>query len=95
MHDALEPAERSAAAEPLDRAARALQAHFDMSNFAVEMDQCYLDLVADACTAMAGDCAVIVLAQASMARMTERPPFEIPVLSSPPLAVEAAARSFS
>ncbi len=43
--DALEPAERSAAAEPLDRAARALQAHFDMSNFAVEMHQCYLDLV--------------------------------------------------
>ena len=31
--------------EALERAAKILQGHFDRSNFAVEMHQCYLDLV--------------------------------------------------
>jgi hypothetical protein len=37
--------ERDAMAGELERAATALQSHFDRSNFAVEMHQCYLDLV--------------------------------------------------
>ena len=37
--------EREAMAEELERSAKALKSHFDRSNFAVEMHQCYLDLV--------------------------------------------------
>jgi Bacteriophage head to tail connecting protein len=37
--------ERSAMAQDLERANSIIQAHFDRSNFAVEMHQCYLDLV--------------------------------------------------
>lgn len=36
---------RSALAPDLDRMTRIVQGHFDRSNFAVEMHQCYLDLV--------------------------------------------------
>ena len=32
-------------ADGLERAAVALKSHFDRSNFAIEMHQCYLDLV--------------------------------------------------
>jgi hypothetical protein len=41
----LTEAERDAAAPVLEKAAATLQSHFDRSNFAVEMHQCYLDLV--------------------------------------------------
>ncbi|WP_255448571.1 portal protein [Telmatospirillum sp. J64-1] len=41
----LTPAERQMVAEPLEKAALILQSHFDRSNFAVEMHQCYLDVV--------------------------------------------------
>ncbi|UEM02624.1 portal protein [Skermanella rosea] len=41
----LDDAERDAAAPVLEKAAITLQSHFDRSNFAVEMHQCYLDLV--------------------------------------------------
>lgn len=39
------PEERQAVAPALERAATVLQSHFDRSNFAVEMHQCYLDVV--------------------------------------------------
>jgi hypothetical protein len=39
------PLERGAVAEVLDRATQTTQAHFDRSNFAVEIHQCFLDLV--------------------------------------------------
>jgi hypothetical protein len=39
------PLERGAVAEVLDRATQTVQAHFDRSNFAVEIHQCFLDLV--------------------------------------------------
>jgi hypothetical protein len=39
------PAERGAVAELLETVARRLQGHFDRSNFAVEIHQCFLDLV--------------------------------------------------
>jgi len=42
--DAL-PEEREELSRELERAAAILQSHFDRSNFAVEMHQCYLDLV--------------------------------------------------
>ncbi len=38
-------AEADAAADVLNRAATVLQSHFDRSNFAVEIHQCYLDVV--------------------------------------------------
>jgi hypothetical protein len=41
----LSDADRDAVAPVLERAAATLQSHFDRSNFAVEMHQCYLDLV--------------------------------------------------
>lgn len=41
----LSPEEREAAGPLLDKAAAVLQSHFDRSNFAVEMHQCYLDVV--------------------------------------------------
>jgi len=41
----LDPAEAQQAAELLDRIGIVLQGHFDRSNFAVEMHQCYLDVV--------------------------------------------------
>lgn len=41
----LTPAEREGVAPALDRAAEIIQSHLDRSNFAVEMHQCYLDLV--------------------------------------------------
>ena len=37
--------ERDRLADELERAATVLQSHFDRSNFAIEMHQCYLDLV--------------------------------------------------
>ena len=37
--------ERAAVAEALDRVTQTVQAHFDRSNFAVEIHQCFLDLV--------------------------------------------------
>jgi hypothetical protein len=39
------PAERSAVAEALDRVTQTVQAHFDRSNFAVEIHQSFLDLI--------------------------------------------------
>jgi hypothetical protein len=39
------PEERLALAAELERTATVVQSHFDQSNFAVEMHQCYLDLV--------------------------------------------------
>lgn len=39
------PEDRDALGEELERIASQLQTHFDRSNFAVEMHQCYLDLV--------------------------------------------------
>lgn len=39
------PVERGAVAEALDRITQTIQAHFDRSNFAVEIHQCFLDLV--------------------------------------------------
>src|SRR5690606_18282793 len=39
------PLERGAVAEALDRVTQTVQAHFDRSNFAVEIHQCFLDLV--------------------------------------------------
>lgn len=41
----LPEAERDAVAPLLERAAAAMQSHFDRSNFAIEMHQCYLDAV--------------------------------------------------
>lgn len=41
----LSEAERNQLAPILDKAAQVLQSHFDRSNFAVEMHQCYLDVV--------------------------------------------------
>ncbi|MBF0269351.1 MAG: head-tail connector protein [Alphaproteobacteria bacterium] len=41
----LTPEEREVAAPVLEKAGAALQSHFDRSNFAIEMHQCYLDLV--------------------------------------------------
>jgi hypothetical protein len=41
----LAPEEKDLVADTLERATAILQAHFDKSNFAVEMHQCYLDLV--------------------------------------------------
>lgn len=41
----LTPAEADALAPVLEDAAKIVQAHFDRSNFSVEMHQCYLDLV--------------------------------------------------
>ncbi|MEO5376007.1 MAG: portal protein [Alphaproteobacteria bacterium] len=41
----LTPEEREAVAPALDHAAEIIQSHLDRSNFAVEMHQCYLDLV--------------------------------------------------
>lgn len=41
----LSPAETEALSPLLEQAARILQAHFDRSNFMVEMHQCYLDLI--------------------------------------------------
>ncbi len=41
----VEPAERAEIAPALDRASAVLQSHFDRSNFAVELHQCFLDLV--------------------------------------------------
>lgn len=43
--DRLEPSERDRVAPVLDRIATVLQSHFDRSNFAIEMHQCYLDVV--------------------------------------------------
>ncbi len=37
--------ERSAIAQTLEKTTTAIQSHFEMSNFSVEMHQCYLDLV--------------------------------------------------
>ncbi len=41
----LTPAEADTIAPVLEKAAKTIQAHFDRSNFAVEIHQCYLDLV--------------------------------------------------
>jgi hypothetical protein len=41
----LTPEERQAVAAGLDKVGAVLQSHFDRSNFAVEMHQCYLDVV--------------------------------------------------
>lgn len=41
----LTPDEAKAIAPALEKAARLLQAHFDQSNFIVEIHQCFLDLV--------------------------------------------------
>ncbi|TAN57878.1 MAG: phage tail protein [Rhodospirillales bacterium] len=41
----LSPGERERASDVLEKAGMALQSHFDRSNFAIEMHQCYLDLV--------------------------------------------------
>jgi len=41
----LSPAEAEALAPVLEKAARTIQDHFDRSNFAVEIHQCYLDLI--------------------------------------------------
>ncbi|CAA7617633.1 portal protein [Magnetospirillum sp. UT-4] len=41
----LEPEERQKAAPVLERIGAVMQSHFDRSNFAVEMHQCYLDVV--------------------------------------------------
>jgi hypothetical protein len=41
----LSEADRDTVAPVLEKAAATLQSHFDRSNFAVEMHQCYLDLV--------------------------------------------------
>lgn len=41
----LSPSETDALAPVLEQAAKIIQAHFDRSNFAVEIHQCYLDLV--------------------------------------------------
>jgi len=43
--DRLDPAERERVAPVLDRIGTVLQSHFDRSNFAIEMHQCYLDVV--------------------------------------------------
>jgi hypothetical protein len=40
----LSPEERETAAKILDQASSRLQSHFDRSNFAIELHQCYLDL---------------------------------------------------
>lgn len=41
----LAPAQAVALSPALERAAKTIQAHFDRSNFAVEIHQCYMDLV--------------------------------------------------
>jgi len=41
----LSPAEADALSPVLEKAAKTMQAHFDRSNFAMEIHQCYLDLV--------------------------------------------------
>lgn len=41
----LSPSEADALAPVLEKAAKTIQAHFDRSNFAVEIHQCYLDLI--------------------------------------------------
>lgn len=41
----LSPSEADALSPVLEQAAKTIQAHFDRSNFAVEIHQCYLDLV--------------------------------------------------
>ncbi|MCB1782393.1 MAG: head-tail connector protein [Alphaproteobacteria bacterium] len=41
----LSPQQAAALAPALEQASRTIQAHFDRSNFAVEIHQCYLDLV--------------------------------------------------
>lgn len=41
----LTPEEADALAPVLEKAAKTIQAHFDRSNFAVEIHQCYLDLI--------------------------------------------------
>lgn len=41
----LSPSEADALAPVLEKAGKTIQAHFDRSNFAVEIHQCYLDLV--------------------------------------------------
>lgn len=41
----LTPAQAEALAPALEKAAKTIRAHFDRSNFVVEMHQCYLDLV--------------------------------------------------
>tara|TARA_R110001592_G_scaffold27763_21_gene102876 strand:- start:15393 stop:16964 length:1572 start_codon:yes stop_codon:yes gene_type:complete len=41
----LSPSEADALAPVLEQASKTIQAHFDRSNFAVEIHQCYLDLV--------------------------------------------------
>ena len=41
----LTPAEADALSPVLEKAAKTIQAHFDRSNFSVEIHQCYLDLV--------------------------------------------------
>jgi hypothetical protein len=43
--DRLDPAERERVAPALERIGTVLQSHFDRSNFAIEMHQCYLDVV--------------------------------------------------
>jgi aspartate/glutamate racemase len=50
----------------------------------------YLDKVAATCSDLAADCDVIVLAQASMAGAAGRANVDVPILSSPHLAVRAA-----
>src|SRR5690606_23129065 len=48
----LSESEASALAPVLEESARAIQAHFDRSNFTVEMHQCFLDLVVGGTAAM-------------------------------------------
>ncbi len=65
------PDERGLLAPELERVAAVLQSHFDRSNFAVEMHQCYLDL------AVAGTASLLVeeapLGEASALRFTAVP----------------------
>ncbi|MCB9996623.1 MAG: head-tail connector protein [Rhodospirillales bacterium] len=49
----LSPAEAQALAPVLEQAGKTIQAHFDRSNFIVEMHQCYLDLVVGGTAALA------------------------------------------
>lgn len=49
----LSAAEAESLAPVLEKAARTMQAHFDRSNFIVEMHQCYLDLVVGGSAALA------------------------------------------
>lgn len=48
----LSPEEADALAPVLENSARIVQAHFDRSNFSVEMHQCYLDLVVGGTSAL-------------------------------------------